>query len=212
MNQIIPTVFSKNKKQFDERLKKLLKVSKDIQIDFMDGYFVRSESILLKQISNLKKYKNNFELHLMAINPGRYIDEAKKHGFKKIIFHYEAVKDRNKCLTVINKIKSLRMKVFMALNPETHASKIVPMLNSIDGVLLMGVHPGAEHQALDSEVFSKIKDIRRFNRTVLIQIDGGVNLETIKKLKDTGATIFNSGSFISDSSNPKQALKELQEA
>jgi ribulose-phosphate 3-epimerase len=210
MNQIIPTVFSTNKEKFDERFNKLVKISKDIQIDFMDGYFVGNESILLKRLPNLKKYKINFEIHLMAKNPEKYIDEAKKLGFKKIIFHYESLWDNKNCLSLIKKIKSLKMKAFIALSPETSSSKITPLLKSIDGVLLMGVHPGAEHQEIIPRTYAKIKEIRKYSKTLPIQIDGGVNLATLKKLKESGATIFNSGSFISNSSDPKKALKQLE--
>lgn len=210
MNHIIPTVFSTNKKRFDERFSNLVKIAKEIQIDFMDGYFVKNESILFKQIPNLKKYKINFEIHLMVRNPGKYIEEAKKIGFKKIIFHYEALWNNEKCLSLIKKIKSQGMQAFIALNPETSASKIIPLLNDVDGVLLMGVHPGAEHQELIPRIHNKIKEIRKHNKNIQIQIDGGVNLETLKKLRDSGATIFNSGSFISNSNNPKAALKQLE--
>jgi ribulose-phosphate 3-epimerase len=147
----------------------------------------------------------------MAKSPKRYLDEAKNLGFKKIIFHYEALNNDEKRIHIINKAKSLNLKVFIALNPETDIKSIFPLLHLVDGVLLMGVHPGAEHQELLTETFSRIKKIRKYNQSIPIQIDGGVNLETIKKLRDSGATIFNSGSFVSSSDNPKEALKQLQE-
>jgi len=87
---IIPTIFSKNKKQFNERFNKLIKISKNIQIDFMDGKFVKAKSVQLSQIPNLKKYKNNFEAHLMVKNPESWITKLKQKGFKKIIFHYSS--------------------------------------------------------------------------------------------------------------------------
>src|SRR6267378_2103541 len=86
--KIIPTVFCKNKKDFKERFSKLIKISKEIQIDFMDGRFVKSKFIDFSAIPNLKRYNNNFEAHLMVQNPIKYILKLKKKGFKKIIFHF----------------------------------------------------------------------------------------------------------------------------
>jgi len=92
MNHIIPTIFATNKKQFLERFKTLRPLSKNLQIDLMDGKFVKAKSISLSQIPNLKKYKNNFEAHLMTEFPQKRIPKLKSLGFKKFIFHFTAVK------------------------------------------------------------------------------------------------------------------------
>jgi ribulose-phosphate 3-epimerase len=212
MNKIIPTVFSTNKKKFDERFTKLIRISKDIQIDIMDGHFVRNESVLMKQLPDLRKYKNNFEIHLMVRRPEKYLKQAKEFGFKKIIFHYESFWNNKKAIEFTKNIKKKGMKAFIALNPETSVAKIIPLLKEVEGILIMGVHPGREHQELIPRTFYKIKEIRKHNKSIPIQIDGGVSIKTINKLKDSGATIFNSGSYISNSDNPMKAIKNLQEA
>ena len=90
--KIIPTIFATNKSDFDKRFNLLRKISKNLQIDFMDGKLVDSKSISLNEVPNLSRYKNNFEAHLMVKNPDRWISDLEKKGFSKVIFHIEAMK------------------------------------------------------------------------------------------------------------------------
>lgn len=211
-HKIIPTIFAKNKKQFNGRLKKLLPIAKDLHIDFMDGKFVKAKGIKIKDLQNLQKYNKKFEAHLMVMNPAKYVLALKKKGFKKIIFHYEAVKDKDKILELIYYIKNKGMKAIIAINPETIIDKIKYFLHEIDGVLLMGVHPGREHQKFIIKVYGKIKKLRKMNKKIKIQIDGGVNLQIARKLGNLGVDILNSGSFVADAENPARALRELKGA
>jgi ribulose-phosphate 3-epimerase len=204
MNTIIPTIFSKNKKEFDERYKKLIKITKNIQVDFMDGKFVKAKSVQLKDIPKLPR-NYNFEAHLMCKNPESYVEKLKKKGFRKVIFHFNSG-DNVKTIALI---KESGMKAFLAVNPEDKVKDFCYILGLLDGVLVMGVHPGEEHQKFIPQTLNKIREIKKLTDKP-IQVDGGVNLETIKKLKKSGATIFNSGSFVSEAENPKKALIELK--
>jgi len=206
MIKVIPTVFAKDKSEFNNRFSKLISINKDIQIDFMDGKFVKSKSIAINNIPNLKKYNNNFEAHLMMQKPLKLIKKLKQIGFKKIIFHYNT--DDN--VQVIADTRKNGMKCFLAVNPEVKINEVCYLFDLVDGVLIMGVHPGKEHQSLLNSTFDKIKEIRKCNKKIIIQIDGGVNSKTAKKLIKAGANILNSGSFISESDNPRKALKELK--
>ncbi len=211
-NKIIPTVFAKNKKQFRKRLKKLLELKRDLQIDFMDGKFVKAKGIKISDIPDLKKYSMIFEAHLMAFNPSFYVKELKNKGFKKVIFHYESVNDKDKALGLIFYIHTHGMKAIIAINQETDIDKIKDILNYVDGVLLMGVHPGKENQKFISSVYMKIRRLRKINRKIVIQIDGGINLKVAEKLRRLKVNAINTGSFISEAENPKEALKELERA
>ncbi|MEK6843846.1 MAG: ribulose-phosphate 3-epimerase [Nanoarchaeota archaeon] len=211
MRKIIPTILAHNKEEFNKRFEKLIKISKNLHIDFMDGKFVKSTGIKISQIPNLKNYNINFEAHLMTINPGKYLLLLKKKGFKKIIFHYEAIQE-GKIISIIKKIKSNNMKAIIALNPETQINNIIPFLNKISGVLVMGVYPGKENQKFISKVYEKIKGLRKINKKINIHVDGGVNLSNIKKLKMLGVNCINSGSFISNSIDPKRALRHLEKS
>jgi len=203
--KIIPTIFAKNISQFNERFNKLLKVSKNLQIDFIDGKFVKSKSVQIREIPNLKKYKNKFEAHLMTKSPEKYLLQLKQKGFKKIIFHYESTSSPEK---VIEKTKSLHLETWIAINPETKISVVFPYLKKVQGILVMGVHPGKEHQNLIPSTIKKIKQLRQKSK-IQIQVDGGVNEKTALKLFKAGANYLNSGSFVADSENPKEAIKKL---
>lgn len=207
MRKIVPTIFAKNKKQFKERLKKLIESKKDIQIDFMDGKFVKTRGIKINDVPNLSKYNQRFEAHLMTLNPSSYIKELKDKGFKKIIFHYESIKDRNKVLGLLLYIRTQGMKAVIALNPETDIEKIREIWDYADGVLFMGVHPGKENQKFIPKVYQKIRQLRKMNKKIKIQVDGGVNLKVAEKLRKIRVNILNTGSFIS--SSPIDSLKEL---
>lgn len=231
---IIPTIFAHNKKEFDERFNKLLPISRDFQIDFMDGKFVKAKSVQLKDIPHLPKNKS-FEAHLMCKNPEKYFSTLKKKGFKKIIFHIESTSNPEKV------ISQSKIQTYIAINPETPIKKILPLISKIDGVLFMGVHPGKEHQKFIPEVYKKIATLRAFDSKIKtlkslnvasrrrarvglwgvqdarrkkhldIQVDGGVNLRTAPKLAKLGVNALNSGSFIADAENPKQMFKKLND-
>lgn len=205
MKLIIPTIFAKNKKQFNEKFNKIVPLARNIQIDFMDGKFVPAKSIKLSQVPNLKNYKNNFEAHLMVSNPEKYLTKLKQKGFKKIIFHIESTKNPEK---IIEKIKALGLRPMAAVNPETTIEKIPKNL----AVLFMGVHPGKEKQSFIPSVYKKIESFRKKNPKIKIQVDGGVSDKNAKKLADIGVDALNSGSFISNSKNPKGAYKKLNTA
>lgn len=210
MSHIIPTVFAYNKKEFNERFLKLIKISKNIHIDFMDGKFVKSRGVNLKNMPNLKIYKISFEAHLMCIKPEKYVNDLKKKGFKKIIFHYEAIKKKYKILKFISNVRNNGLKAIIAINPNTKVEKIKNFLNNVDGALVMGVNPGKEHQKFNIRVYNKIKRLKKFDKRIKVQVDGGVNLEIARKLKKIGVDYINSGSFVSDAEEPKKVLGELE--
>lgn len=203
MSQIIPTIFSRNKKEFDERLKKLARISRSLQVDIMDGKFVKAKSVKISDIPKLPK-NHVFEAHLMVKNPEKYIKTLKQKGFKKIIFHFNSGDN----VKIIAMIKEAKMKAFIAINPEDKIKDFCYLLELVDGILVMGVHPGKEHQKFIQKTLNKIKEINKITNKP-IQIDGGVNLETIKSLKKAGVSIFNSGSFVSEAENPEKAINSL---
>lgn len=209
--RVIPTVFAHNKKEFYERFEKLRRISRTLQIDFMDGKFVKARSVELKEIPDLDDYWGKFEAHLMVKNPEKYIDRLKEKGFDKIIFHIEAVKDKE-IIGLIWEIKNKRVEAWIAVNPATKIEKIKEFLGEIDGILIMGVYPGKEHQKFISSVYENIKKLRGIDRKVPIQVDGGVNLDVAEKLGKLGVDYINSGAFVAESENPRRVIKLLNKA
>ena len=208
--RVIPTVFAIDKGEFNERFNKLIKISGKIQIDLMDGKFVEVKSIELGELPNLRRYNNEFEVHLMAFNPESFILELKKKGFKKIIFHYEAIEDQDRIKNLIKRIQDFNLEAWIAINPETNIAEILPFIHKVDGVLFLGHAPGVEHMNLESNVVEKIEKLRKNAKRLKIQIDGGVNLDNIEKLGKMRVNYVNVGSFISNNSNPKKSLIELE--
>ena len=206
MRKIIPTVFARNKREFNERFERLYKVSHSLQIDFMDNRFVRGKSVNLKDIPNLRG-KRIFEAHLMVNYPSKYLFGLKKKGFSKVIFHIECKEDAEK---IIKKINKLKMTAFIAVNPSTNIKDFEGILDKIKGVLFMGVYPGREGQKFVGKVYGKIKRFKLEHQNVRIQVDGGVNLNNISKLKEVGVSIVNTGSFVDEADNPRKALKMLK--
>lgn len=209
---IIPTIFAKNKKQFDLKLKKLISASKELQIDIMDGKFVKAKSVNPKYIPTLFIYQKIFEAHLMVKEPQKYIDEFAKKGFGRIIFHYETIKDHKKITQIARNIRKHGMHAILAINPRTSVKKIKELLPYFHTIMLMGVTPGKEGQKLIPATYKKIRDIKKNRPNIKVQIDGGVNKTTAKKLKEAGADILNTGSLTAKSKDPEKTIQELQKA
>ncbi len=208
--EIIPTVFATNKKEFYERLNKLIKISNHLQIDFMDGKFVKSKGISLEDVENLKRLgKVKFEAHLMVSDPEKWISGLKKKGFHKVIFHYGALDSDPARLKTIRKIKSLRMEAWIALNPEDNVKEVKKFLEEVDGVLFMGIIPGKEGQKFLPKVYEKIKELREFDKKIKIQVDGGADFQVVKQLGILGVDYVNSGSLVYKAENSKEVVKKL---
>jgi ribulose-phosphate 3-epimerase len=209
MNPVIPTVFAQSKEEFTSRLQKILSISNNIQIDFMDGKFVKARSLSLSDLPPLSYPNKNFEAHLMVKDPMAWVPKLKSQGFEKIIFHIEAMKDDDETEEMLQLLKQENILSFIAVNPKTPVEKVFPFLSRVKGILLMGVEPGKENQAFINSVYAKIKLLRSVNKAIKIQIDGGANDKTVKKMIEAGANYVNSGSFVSEAKNPRAAYQLL---
>jgi len=145
----------------------------------------------------------------MVSNPSTYVTKLKQLGFKKIIFHFQSLDSTEEINSLIKKIKKEGLQPWIALNPNVPTKSIFPFLFDVSGVLFMGVFPGEEKQKFIGSVYKKIKLLKKVNSRMSIQVDGGANKKTIKKLAKLGVNYINSGSYISNAENPKQALAEL---
>jgi ribulose-phosphate 3-epimerase len=181
-------------------------------IDVMDGVFVPNISFGFPVIEAIKRHaKKPLDVHIMIQNPDAYISEFKKLGADILTFHYEASTHVHR---TIQSIKSQGMKAGIALNPHTPVSFLNEVIEDLDLVLIMSVNPGFGGQKFIPNSIQKVKDIKKMieskNSNCIIEIDGGVNLETGKLLVESGADALVAGSFIFNSENPFDTIKELK--
>ena len=197
--KISPSILSADFSKLGNEIKDLEKAKADwIHIDVMDGHFVPNITIGPEVIRKLRKHTNlPFDVHLM-ISPVDYLIESFANAGSDIItIHPEATKDLK---SSIKKIKLYNKKVGISLNPETSVNEVLPVLSSIDLVLVMSVNPGFGGQKFIKETLEKVKVLRKEidskKLKVEIEIDGGINFENAKSAKDAGVNILVSGTTI----------------
>ena len=197
--KISPSILSADFSKLGNEIQDLEKAKADlIHIDVMDGHFVPNITIGPEVISKLRKYTSlPFDVHLMISPVHNFIKNFAEAGADIITIHPEATND---LVSSIKKIKSYNKKAGVSLNPETSVKKVMPILNSIDLVLVMSVSPGFGGQKFIKETLDKVKILRKEidskNFKTQIEIDGGINFETAKMAREAGADILVSGTTI----------------
>ena len=212
MVQIIPTLFALDEEQFKSKLE-VLSFAKVIHIDVMDGNFVQSTSLDFKKIvSLLSQTSQKLEIHFMIHKPERHVFLCKTLHVSKVLIHYEAFRIKRERDACRRAFKKSGMKVFLAVNPSTNLNQYLSELSLYDGILFMSVRPGAEKQRLMPSVLKNVKQLKLLMHPhFVIQMDGGLNSETLLKAKQAGVSVFNVGSAISSAPDPQEAFEELEE-
>ncbi len=182
-------------------------------IDIMDGVFVPNISFGMPVLEAINKHaKKTTDVHLMIVNPDKYIKTFALLGVTNLTVHYEACVHLHRTLQAI---KAEGMKAGVALNPHTSVALLEDVIQDIDVVCLMSVNPGFGGQSFIENTYKKIRQLKELitknNASTLIEIDGGVTNKNAKDLVNAGADILVAGSFVFNSENPITTIKELKE-
>ena len=182
-------------------------------IDVMDGVFVPNISFGFPVLKAIKKHaKKTIDVHLMIVNPDQYVEEFAKSGADILTVHYEACQHLHRTIQLIH---SFGMKAGVALNPHTNVSVLENVIQDLDMVLIMSVNPGFGGQKFIDNAINKVSETKELiaskNSKAIIEVDGGVNLETGAKLIEAGAQVLVAGSFVFNSDNPSATIDKLKQ-
>jgi len=181
-------------------------------IDVMDGVFVPNISFGGPVISAINKHAQKFmDVHLMIVDPDRFIKDFKKAGADLLTVHYEACKHLHR---TVQAIKQEGMQAGVSLNPHTPVAVLEDIIKDLDLVLIMSVNPGFGGQSFIENTYKKISHLKEMiektGSNALIEIDGGVNDKNAEKLVAAGANVLVAGSFVFKSDDPSRTIHELK--
>lgn len=207
--KISPSMLASDYANLQTELEKCEKGGADlIHLDVMDGHFVPNISIGAPVIAAMKKVcAVPFDVHLMISDPYFYIDDFIKAGADIITFHTECDSDIQK---TIDKIIAGGCKAGLAVKPNTPVDEVFPYLDKLSMVLVMTVEPGFGGQSFMESTLPKIKTLREKCPTLDIQVDGGINTETVKLAGAAGANVFVAGSAVFKSDDPAKTIQTLK--
>ncbi|WP_120200327.1 ribulose-phosphate 3-epimerase [Ichthyenterobacterium magnum] len=181
-------------------------------IDIMDGIFVPNISFGMPVLKAITKHaKKTIDVHLMIVDPDRYIKTFAELGSDILTVHYEACTHLHRTLQAI---KNEGMKAGVALNPHTNINVLEDVINDIDLVCIMSVNPGFGGQSFIENTYNKVKQLKELilkkGAKTLIEIDGGVTNKNAKQLADAGADVLVAGSYVFKSTTQTETIKDLR--
>ncbi|MEA3475850.1 MAG: ribulose-phosphate 3-epimerase [Candidatus Cloacimonadota bacterium] len=209
--KIAPSLLSANLLNLEREIKNIEKAGADmLHLDIMDGHFVPNLTFGPELVKQIRKTTNlPLDTHLMVTNPAFFIPKFLESGVDYISFHIET---NSKYEKLLNAIKKSKVKAGVAINPETPLNTVGKILDYIDYVLIMTVHPGFGGQEFIADCTPKIQELHKIvgKRKIEIEVDGGINYQTAKLVKEAGANIIVAGNFIFNSKNYKKVIEGLR--
>lgn len=212
--KIAPSILAANFNDLEKDIRMINESAAEfIHCDIMDGVFVPNISFGIPIIEHVKKVAQKpLDVHLMIINPDNFINAFADAGANWLTVHYETCFHLHR---TISAIKENGMKASVCLNPHTPVSVLSEVISELDMVLLMSVNPGFGGQQFIVNTYNKVRQLKNLinekNAKVLIEVDGGVNFETGKKLIEAGADVLVAGTFVFASRNPGETIQKLSD-
>lgn len=210
MEKILPSIFGADILRLKDEIHFLEEEQTEIlHVDLMDGTYVSNIAFGPNQIAAMKKASSMiFDVHMMLANPERHIDDVINTGAEIISVHYESTPHVH---YIIQKIKKAGRKAGVVLNPGTPESVIEYLLDDIDYILLMTINPGQPGQAFIHKSLEKIRNTKKMisARDIQIEVDGGVNLDNVKQVKEAGADLIVVGGALFNK-QPRESYQALK--
>jgi ribulose-phosphate 3-epimerase len=209
---ICPSILSADFAKLGDEITAIEKSGADmVHVDVMDGHFVPNLTIGPVVIKSIRKTtKLPFDVHLMIETPEKYIDAYAKSGADIITFHYEAVSDMK---AIINQIKATGKKAGISIKPNTSEQVLKDILPELDLILVMSVEPGFGGQKFMPNSLEKLRNLRamidKTGKDILLEVDGGINAETISSVLEAGADTIGAGSAVFDG-NPNNYAENIK--
>lgn len=213
MSIIAPSILAADFANLEREVKMINDSQADwIHVDVMDGVFVPNISFGIPVIEAIKRHaKKPLDVHLMIVQPERYVDAFQKAGASILTVHLEASTHLHRTL---QQIKAAGMKAGVAVNPHTSVSLLEDTIADIDLVCVMSVNPGFGGQKFIENTYRKVAELKSLiesrQSSALIEIDGGVNQQNAKPLLDAGAHVLVAGNFVFSSPDPKGVIQRLK--
>ena len=210
---IAPSILASDFANLQREVEMINKSDADwFHIDIMDGVFVPNISMGLPVVEAINRHaKKPLDVHLMIVQPERYVEAFRKAGAEVISVHVEACPHLHRN---IQQLKSLGCKAGVAINPHTSIVELENVIADIDLICLMSVNPGFGGQKFIENTYKKVAQlkemIKRSGSKAIIEIDGGVNQQNAKPLIEAGADVLVAGNFVFSSSNPTQVISDLK--
>ncbi|MBT1700090.1 ribulose-phosphate 3-epimerase [Fulvivirgaceae bacterium PWU4] len=212
---IAPSILAADFANLEREVKMLNESEADwIHVDIMDGVFVPNISFGIPVTEAIHRHaKKPLDVHLMIVQPERYVEAFRKAGAEVISVHVEACPHLHRNL---QQIKLLGAKAGVAINPHTSITELENVITDIDVVCMMSVNPGFGGQKFIENTYRKVAALKemiaRAGAKTLIEIDGGVNQQNAKPLLEAGASILVAGNFVFSANDPKEVISNLKQS